>query len=43
LLAGSVGGNAEDYGARLLQFLVCVAEPARFNGSAGSIGFGKEK
>ena len=43
LLVGRVPRNAQDYGAGLLQFFVCVAEPARFNCSAGGIGFRKEK
>ena len=43
LLVGRVPRNAQDYGAGLLQFFVCVAEPARFNSSAGGIGFRKEK
>ncbi len=43
LLVGRVPRNAQDYGAGLLQLFVCVAEPARFNGSAGGIGFRKEK
>lgn len=34
-----IGGNPQHYQAGFLQFLVCVAEPARLNGSTGSVGF----
>jgi hypothetical protein len=43
LFFDGIGGNTEDYGARLLDLAVCVAEPARFFRSAGSVGFGIEK
>ncbi len=35
-----VGGDAEHDRAGFLNLLVCVAEPARFKRSAGSIGLG---
>jgi hypothetical protein len=38
-----IGGDTQDYGTGFLQLFVCVAEPARFNGSAGSVGLGKEE
>ena len=38
-----VGGDAENDQSGLLQFAVCVAEPARFNGSAGRVGLGIEE
>ena len=38
-----VGRDPEDYGAGFLQLFVSVAEPARFNGSAGSVRLGKEE
>ena len=34
----SVGGDAEQHGASLLHLLVCVAEPASFNGSTRGVG-----
>ena len=40
---GIVGGDAENYGPGGLQLLIGFAEPASFDGSAGSIGFGKEE
>jgi hypothetical protein len=43
LFGGRVGGDAENNRSRLLDLAVCVAEPARFFGSTGSIGFGIEK
>ena len=38
-----IGRDAQDRGAGALKLLIRFAEPASFNGSAGSIGFGKEK
>src|SRR5207245_10808689 len=38
-----IGRDPQDHCPGLLQLLVCVAEPARFNGSTRSIGLGKEK
>jgi len=38
-----IGRNSQDHGPGLLQLLVCVAEPARLNGSTWRIGLGKEK
>jgi hypothetical protein len=35
---GRIGGDAEQHDAGLLNLRICVAEPARFYGSAGSIG-----
>src|SRR5712692_11486361 len=35
--------NSQNYRPGVLQFFIRVAEPARFNGSTGSIGFGKEE
>ena len=43
LLGGSVGGDAENDGAGLLDLLECVAEPARFYGSTGGVGLGIEE
>jgi hypothetical protein len=43
LFLRSVGGDAEDNCAGLLNLLECVAEPARFYGSTGSIGFGEKE
>ena len=43
LLFGRVSGNAENDRTRLLDLAVCVAEPARFFGSAGGVGFRIEK
>jgi hypothetical protein len=44
LRLGRVGRNPDDDRARLLNLFVCVAEPARFNGSTRSVGAGiKEK
>ncbi len=43
LFGGGIGGNAEDDRSRLFDVAVCVAEPARFFGSAGSVRFGIEK
>ena len=41
LLSGRlIGGNAEYNGAGSLDFLECVAEPARFNRSTGCVGLG---
>lgn len=40
---GLIGGNAKDNSAGFLDFLECVAEPARLNGSTGCIGFGVEE
>ena len=39
----TIGRDAQDDSSRFLQLLVCVAEPARLNGSTGSIGFRKEE
>ena len=38
-----IGRDPQDHRPGLLQLLVCVAEPARFNGSTWGIGFRKEK
>ena len=38
-----VGRDAEHGGAGLLDGLECVAEPARFYGSAGRVGLGKKE
>ncbi len=38
-----IGGDAQNYGTGALQFFVRFAEPASFNGSAGSVGFRKEE
>ena len=38
----AVGRDAQDDGAGVLDFAVCVAEPARFNRSTGSVGLGEE-
>jgi hypothetical protein len=35
-----IGGDAEHNSASPLDFLECVAEPARFNGSTGRVGLG---
>jgi hypothetical protein len=43
LFFGGIGGDAEDDGTRFLDLAVCVAEPARFFGSTGSVGLGVEK
>ena len=43
LFGDGIGGNAEQDRSRLLDLAVCVAEPARFFGSAGSVGLGIEK
>jgi hypothetical protein len=43
LLFRRVSGNAEDDRTCLLDLAVCVAEPARFFGSAGGVGFRIEK
>ena len=41
LLGGDfIGGDAEYNGSSLLDSLECVAEPARFYGSTGRVGFG---
>ena len=39
----TIGRYAKDDSPRFLQLFVCVAEPARLNGSTGSIGFRKEE
>ena len=39
----SIGGNAVDGEAGLLEFLECVAEPARFYGSTGCVSLGIEE
>ena len=38
-----VGGDAQDDRPGLLQLAVCVAEPARFNGSTRGVGLGIEE
>jgi hypothetical protein len=38
-----IGGDAENDGAGGLDFLVCVAEPARFKGSTGGVRFGEKE
>ena len=38
-----VGGDAQDDRPGLLQLAVCVAEPARFNGSTRGVSLGKEE
>jgi hypothetical protein len=44
LLGGDlIGGDAEYNGSSLLDFLECVAEPARFYGSTGRVGLGIKK
>ena len=44
LRLGSIGRDAEHNQPGLLKFYICVAEPARFYRSTGSVGFGiKEK
>jgi len=43
LCGRGVGGNPQNGEAGFLQFCVRVAEPARFYGSTGSIGFGVEE
>jgi len=43
LLVRRVGGDSQDHCAGFLQLAVCVAEPARFNGSARSVGLGIEE
>ena len=43
LRSGGVARNTGQDGARLFDLLVCVAEPARFFRSTGSIGLGVEK
>lgn len=40
---GFIGRDAKDNRTGLLDFLECVAEPARLNGSTGRIGFGVEE
>jgi hypothetical protein len=40
---GLVSGNTQHLRAGAVDFLVCVAEPARLIGSAGCIGLGIEK
>lgn len=40
LLLRGVGGDAEDYGTRLLNFFVCVTKLGRLNRSTRSVGFG---
>jgi len=42
LLFRGVGGKAQDYRAGLLNLVVCVAEPARFNGSTRGIRLGEK-
>jgi hypothetical protein len=37
---GFIGRDAKNDETGFLQFCICVAEPARFYGSAGRIGFG---
>jgi len=39
LLVGRISGNAQNDRPGLLQFFIRVAEPARFDGSTGGIGF----
>ena len=43
LCRGLIGRNAEYNGACALDFLECVAEPARLQRSTGRIGFGIKK
>jgi hypothetical protein len=38
-----VGAHAEDGDAELVEIFFCVTKLGRFNGSTGSVGFGKEK
>src|SRR4051794_28212149 len=38
-----IRGDPKQHGTGLLHLFVCVAEPASFNGSAGSVGAGIEK
>ena len=39
LFVGRISGNAQNDRPGLLQFFIRVAEPARFDGSTGGIGF----
>jgi hypothetical protein len=43
LRSWSVGGNPQNGESGFLQFCICVAEPARFYGSTGSVGLGIEE
>lgn len=43
LFVRAVGGDAKYDSASFLNLLVCVAEPARFFGSTGSVGLGIEE
>ena len=38
-----VGAHAEDGHAEFVEFLFCVTKLGRFDGSTGSVGFGKEE
>jgi len=38
-----IGGDAQNHGPGFLQLTVCVAEPARFDGSTGGVRLGKEE